>query len=372
MDIQALVVDNGSGYCKVGFSGDDSPRAVFPAVIGRPKYMETMIDSGKAEIYGDEALCKRGVYQLFYPITHGIVTDWSDLEKIWHHAFYNELCVAPEEHPILITEPILNPKRNRERMIQIIFEKFGSPATYVSIQAVLAVYSAGRSSAVCLDIGDGVAHTVPIYEGYALHHAVKRLDLGGRDLSSYLGRIMNERGYSFTSSSEKDIVRNIKETLCFVALNFEAELKTAEESSKYEAHFELPDGNVINIASERFRCPEVLFQPSLVGKECLSVHEAVYKTIMSCDIDLRAVFFMNIIIAGGSTLFKGFPKRLEQELVALAPPTIDVKIVAPKDRKYTVWNGGSILAELSSFQDMWISKEEFEEEGPEIVHRKCF
>jgi actin len=372
-DQQVCVIDNGSGVVKAGFSGEDAPRAIFPSIVGRPKNISVLVGlESKDEYLGDEAQQKRGVLKISYPIEHGIVKDWDDMEKIWNHTFYVELRVSPDEHPVLLTEAPLNPKVNREKMTTAMFETFNVPCMYVAIQAVLSLYSAGRTTGIVCDSGDGVTHTVPIYEGFSILHAVNKVPIAGRDLTQFMSKLLTERGIKLSSSAELEIVRDIKEKLAFVALDYDAALKESYNSTTYEKNYEMPDGKVITIGNERFRCPEFLFKPlEMAGKELPSIQELTYGSIQECDIDVRRDLYANIILSGGTTMYEGLGERLLKEIENRAPKAIQVKVIASPDRRFAVWRGGSTLTSLSTFASMWITKEDYDEHGPTIVHRKC-
>mmetsp|Transcript_78862 Transcript_78862/g.229038 ORF Transcript_78862/g.229038 Transcript_78862/m.229038 type:complete len:377 (-) Transcript_78862:129-1259(-) len=373
---ETVVIDVGSGNCKAGMAGEDQPCCTFPSIVGRPKQANIMRGTEDIEYYiGDQAQAKRGILMISYPIEHGIVTDWADMEKIWHHCFYNGLRVQPQEHPVLLTEAALNPKANRERMATIMFETFYVPALYVSLQAVLSLYASGRTTGIVADVGDGVTHIVPIYEGYCMPHAISRANLAGRDLTEYLGKILSERGVSLKNSAEREIVRDVKEKVCYIAECFEEELEIGSSSasvpSRIDVTYELPDGNIVTLGSERFRCPEALFKPELLGREARGLHQMLYDCIQLCEIDIRRELYANIVLSGGSTLFPGFGKRVQDEVARLAPPTMRIRVFFPDDRKHSVFIGGSMLSDLDTFPSMCVTKREYSEKGPQILHVKC-
>ena len=302
------------------------------------------------------------------------MTNWDDMEKIWHYAFYNELRVAPEEHPVLLTEPPMNPKANREKMTQIMFETFNTPAMYVANQAVLSLLAYGLTTGVVAEMGDGAVHCVPVWEGHQISSAVQgRHAAAGRDVTDLLMRLINSRGeHSFTTTAEREIARDMKEKLCYVAVDHEQELSVAASPGYAGKSYELPDGQVITLGSELFCAPEALFQPSLLGSESCGLHQMMYNSIMRCDEDLRSDMFRNVVLSGGSSMFAGLGARLERELQAMASAGQSVSVRAAPERRHMAWIGGSIQASLASFQQDWITKEKYDEYGPSLVHSHCY
>lgn len=367
---QPVVIDNGSGVIKAGFAGDQVPKCCFPNYIGRPKHVRVMAGALEGDLFvGPKAEEHRGLLSIRYPMEHGIVTDWNDMERIWQYIYSNDQLQAfAEEHPVLLTEAPLNPKKDREKAAEIFFESLNVPALFVSMQAVLSLYATGRTTGVVLDAGDGVTHAVPIYEGFAMPHSIMRVDVAGRDVTRHLRLLLRKEGVNFRTTAEFETVRTIKEKCCYLA---NQPLK--EESMDPEKfQFTLPDGSKLEIGSARFRAPEVLFRPDLIGEECEGLHEVLLYSITKSDLDLRKDLFQNIVLSGGSTLYKGFGDRLLSEIKRLAPKDVKIRISAPQERLYSTWIGGSILASLDTFKRMWVSKREFDEEGHRAIQRKTF
>lgn len=406
---QPVVIDNGSGNIKAGFAGEERPKCYTPTIVGRPKYQKVMagllllsIEQSSMRYNNDEAYIgsiaqqNRGILRLSHPIEHGVVTNWEDMEKIWNHTFTNDLKASPEDHPLLITEAPLNPRKNRDRMCQIMFEGLGVPCVYVSIQAVLSLYASGRTTGVVVDVGDGTSHVVPVYEGFSLPTSVKRMDIAGRDITEHLAfNIRRMSGVSFLSSAELDIVRCIKEKCCFLSKDpvrdekkylgvpYSRYLSSVAEETDLFTSYKLPDGQLLNLGVEQFRAPEILFNPQLIGDESPGIHELTALAIAKTDLDLRPSLYQNVVLSGGSTLLKNFGDRMLSELKIqqtlqnglswlISQPkdsTAKIKIYAPPERKYSTWIGGSILAGLSTFKKLWVSAQEYAAD-PDIIFRK--
>merc|ERR1712194_108792 len=382
----AIIMDNGTGMMKCGLSGTDAPTVTFASCVGYPKNKAMMTGGNKEYYVGEEAQQKRGILILKFPLEHGVITNWDDMEKIWAHTFDNELRVVvggeteddEDVSGVLLTEAPMNPRENRERMTQIMFETFNARRFYVAIQAVLSLYASGRTTGVVVDCGDGVSHTVPIYEGYSMPHAIQRINLAGRDLTDYICKILTESKINLHTSAERMSAMKIKEELCYVSMNFAEEV---DNFAGKEKQFELPDMSIVTVHNQIIRCPELMFKPSMDGKEMMGLHELAKKTVDDCDLDVRKDLLCNIVMSGGTTMFPNMPERLQAEIEGLVAEGAKVKVIAPPERMITVWLGGSILASLSTFGRMWINSTSqpdanppivgYDDVGPRIVHQMC-
>jgi centractin len=402
---QPIVIDNGTGIIKTGFAGSDKPKSVFRSCVGRIKHLRVMpggsleaASSNDGLFIGNKVEEHRGALKLNYPIDHGIIQNWSDMERIWSYVYSKDCLNIPSENQsVLLTEPPLNPYSTREKTAEIFFEGLNVPGLYFAIQAILSLYSSGRTTGIVLDSGDGVTHVVPVYEGLTIPHAIMRMDLGGRNVTEYLQKLLRRNtGYSFHTSSEFEIVRTIKEQCCSVVLNpnkldefstvsssvsslpsstsssSNSSSSSSSASSSSKQPYKLPDGSVIDLGNEISRAPELLFSPSLLGYEYHGIHDLLISSVMRCDIDLRRVLLSSIVLSGGSTLFPGYGERLLSELRRhpLTPKEVKIRIAAPPERLYSTWIGGSILASLSTFKNMWITKNDYLEHGARIFTTK--
>ena len=418
-----VVCDNGTGFVKCGFAGDNFPAHIFPSIIGRPilRSEEKIQDMELKDIMvGDDVTKARDMLETAYPITNGIVQNWEDMTHLYNYTFEERLKIDPSEHKIMLTEAAMNPKKNREKLVECMFETFGFQGVHCSIQAVLTLYAQGLLTGVVVDSGDGVTHIVPVYEGFALPDKIKRLDVAGRHLTEYMIKLLLLRGYTFNRTADFETVREIKEKVCYVGHDLELEKKLALETttvmqtcarrpaapppSLYRTapasprpvcailtrhpgpssrRYTLPDGRVIKVGAERFEAPEALFNPSLIGVESAGLGEMLFNVINSCDMDVRPDLYKHIVLSGGSTMYPGLPSRLEKEMkkhylkhVAKGDREIlkklKLRIEDPPRRKHMVFLGGSVLADIMKEKEaFWMTRAEYQESGMKVLE-KCF
>ncbi|XP_076658274.1 actin-related protein 2 isoform X3 [Halictus rubicundus] len=379
-----IVCDNGTGFVKCGYAGANFPAHIFPSIVGRP-IIRAVNKIGDIDVkdlmVGDEASKLRSMLEISYPMQNGIVRNWEDMCHVWDYTFGKEkMNINPRECKILLTEPPMNPITNREKMIEVMFEKYGFAGTYIAIQAVLTLYAQGLISGVVVDSGDGVTHICPVFEEYALPHLTRRLDIAGRDITMHLIKLLLLRGYAFNHSADFETVRMMKEKLCYIGYNIETEEKLALETTVLVESYTLPDGRVIKVGGERFAAPEALFQPHLINVEAQGIAELVFSTIQAADIDIRSELYKHIVLSGGSTMYPGLPSRLEREIKQLYLQRVlkndtsklskfKLRIEDSPRRKDMVFMGGAVLAEITKDRDVWITREEYEEKGLNVLKK---
>ncbi|KAL9010703.1 MAG: hypothetical protein Q9173_004395, partial [Seirophora scorigena] len=355
-----IVLDGGTGFLKVGYAAQNFPEHQYPSIVGRP-ILRSEERSGdivvKDIMCGDEAAAARSMLQITYPMENGIVKRWDDMEHLWNYTFNEKMQIDTTGRKILLTEPPMNPLKNREQMCERMFETYNFGGVYVAIQAVLALYAQGLSSGVVVDSGDGVTHIVPVYESTVLTHHTKRLDVAGRDVTRNLIALLLRRGYALNRTADFETVRQIKEKLCYVSYDLELDQRLSEDTTVLVESYTLPDGRVIRVGSERFEAPECLFQPHLVDVEQPGISEFLFNTIQGTDVDVRSSLYKAIVLSGGSSMYPGLPSRLEKELKQLwltkvlggNPERLNkfkVRIEDPPRRRHMVFLGGAVLANI--------------------------
>lgn len=308
---------------------------------------------------GEDVCAKLGLLALTFPVVSGVISNWDTVEKLWHYAFFSKLRIAPEEVPCLLTESPFNGRFSREKATEILFETFSVPALRVAVTAELSLLATGRTTGLVLDIGHTITHSVPLFEGCILPFATQRQNVAGGDLTAYLNSMLETRGYLINTNTKREVVGNMKETMCYFAC----------DESSMERRYVLPDGSCVVMNQEWCQCPEALFQPSLLGKEEPGLHEMLLQSIKRCNVDIRQNIYSNLLLSGGSSLFPGLKERLAREIQAQVPAE-RVNVLAPPDRKHLAWVGGSILASLATFGQSCVTKEDYDEFGPTIIHRK--
>jgi actin-related protein 2 len=385
MSHKPVVCDNGTGFVKCGYAGDNFPAFIFPSMIGRPlmRFEEEFKDIELKDVMvGDECAAHRAMLETSYPVENGIIKDWVGMKHLWDYTFFEKLKIDPQNHKILLTEPPMNPKGNQKNMLQNMFETYGFQGAKVNIQAMLVLYAQGLLTGVVVDSGDGVTHIVPVWEGICPPTLIKRLNVAGRHITKYLIKLLQVRGYAFNRSADFETVRQIKEKLCYVGYDLEVEKRLALETTVLIRKYTLPDGRIIKLGAERFEASEVLFNPSLIDCESVGVHEMLFNMIQEADVDLRSAFYKHIVLSGGSTMYPGLPSRLENEMRNLYLTHIckgdqkrlakfKLRIEDPPRRKHMVFLGGSVLADImKEREEFWISKAEWQEHGERIIGKK--
>eukprot|EP01084_Bolivina_argentea_P081072 146822_1 len=415
-EFPAIIIDNGSAFTKTGFITNHRPR-IFPTVVGRLVTSRGYSTYGTPyEAYSGKKLfagadAKPYLCLLKYPIEYGMINNWDDMETIWHYTFYDELKTTPEEHGVLLTETPLNPKNSKKKAIQIMFETFNVEKYYTICNALLSLFAMERTTGIVLQSGDMVSHCVPIYESYTLPHAIQRINLGGRDISDYLYKLLNKNKSvnllnTFYAYERKNILKDMKEKLCYIALEAKNKVNI---NDGMEIKYTLPDENVITLNDEMLKVTECLFKPELIGLDGDGLHKILYQSINNVDVECRKDLYENIVISGGNTMFTAFENRLINELKSVSSDVNNLLVDGYLRRQYSKyklcddiknimykysiyrcnvinksikdlnkcnqllpWIGATTLCSLSTFEEMWIIKNEYDEYGPSIVLRKCY
>uniref|UniRef100_A0A7N9CX68 Actin-like protein 6B n=3 Tax=Macaca TaxID=9539 RepID=A0A7N9CX68_MACFA len=416
-EVGALVFDIGSFSVRAGYAGEDCPKADFPTTVG----LLAAEEGGGLELEGDKE--KKGKIfhidtnalhvprdgaEVMSPLKNGMIEDWECFRAILDHTYSKHVKSEPNLHPVLMSEAPWNTRAKREKLTELMFEQYNIPAFFLCKTAVLTAFANGRSTGLVLDSGATHTTAIPVHDGYVLQQGIVKSPLAGDFISMQCRELFQEMAIDIIPPymiAAKEPVREgappnwkKKEKLPQVSKSwhnymcneviqdFQASVLQVSDSPYDEqvaaqmptVHYEMPNGYNTDYGAERLRIPEGLFDPSnvkgLSGNTMLGVGHVVTTSIGMCDIDIRPGLYGSVIVTGGNTLLQGFTDRLNRELSQKTPPSMRLKLIASNstmERKFSPWIGGSILASLGTFQQMWISKQEYEEGGKQCVERKC-
>eukprot|EP00499_Haloplacidia_sp_CaronLabIsolate_P008828 CAMPEP_0196781934 /NCGR_PEP_ID=MMETSP1104-20130614/10446_1 /TAXON_ID=33652 /ORGANISM="Cafeteria sp., Strain Caron Lab Isolate" /LENGTH=413 /DNA_ID=CAMNT_0042152165 /DNA_START=21 /DNA_END=1262 /DNA_ORIENTATION=+ len=410
MDKLSVVIDNGTGYTKMGYGGNSEPSYIIPTVLGSNESaaQSRLRKDGINDLdfyIGDEALRRSRTYALNYPIRSGLIENWDNMEKLWQRCIFKYLRCEPEEHYFVLTEPPLNTPENREYTAEIMFETFNVPGLYIAVQAVLALaaswaqqdHTSRSLTGTVIDSGDGATHVIPVVDGYVIGSCIRQMPLAGRTISAFIQDLLRDRREPVPPEDSLEVAKAIKERHCYVCQDIVKEFaKYDTEPAKYFKTWEGVHGVTkkpwrCEVGYERFLGPEIFFNPEIFSAEFQKpLVEVVDESILACPIDTRRDLYRNIVLSGGSTMFRSFHKRVEQGIrkrvrtrikdnlkkIGLAPdkaPTLDVNVVSHPFQRYAVWFGGSMLSSSPEFVTFCHTKAQYEEEGPRIArHNPVF
>lgn len=401
------VIDNGTGYTKMGYAGNYQPNFIVPSLISTVAEQKGRKKDDCADLdffIGAEAVVKRHNYNVDYPIRHGVIENWDNMEKYWQRCLYQYLCCDPEEHHMLLTEPPMNSPENREFTAEVMFETFNVPGLYIAVQAVLALCASlltkqehGKNNAVTgtvIDSGDGVTHIIPVVEGYCIGSCIKHIPLAGRDVTNFVVQQLRDRGETLPPEDALTIAKNIKESFCYVCPDLAKEYKKYDKDpSRFRTYSGVTSKDnkkfSIDVGYERFLGPEMFFSPEIFSSDFTDpLPLVVDKTIQACPIDCRRPLYNYITLSGGSTMYKHFTKRLERDIkrkvkdrydyTASKYPDLNIKktevnVVTHAFQRFAVWFGGSMLASQPEFLSFFHTRAEYAEKGPAIArHNPVF
>jgi actin-related protein 3 len=392
----AVVLDCGTGYTKMGLAGNVEPSLTIPtavtydAVTSKSSSKVTGLEDLDFSI-GHEALANAATSSVSYPIKQGMVNNWDHMERFYQQCILKYMRVDPEQHAFILTEPPLNPPENREYTAEIMFETFGVPGLYIGVQAVLALYAGfaavdkptkrgGSLTGTVVDSGDGVTHIIPVADGYVIASNIKSIPIAGRDITSFVQQLLRERGEPVPPDMSLDVARQIKERHCYIASDIAKEFsKHHEQPDKYVKQYTGVNPKTgreftVDVGYERFLGPEVFFNPEIYSASyTMPLPTVIDQCIQTCPLDCRRPLYGNIVLSGGSTMFKDFGRRVQRDMKRLvdartpsAANPVDVHVVSHATQSYAVWFGGSVLGMMPEFGQACHTKAEYEEVGPSI------